>query len=154
MMTAADFYPSTEAPTSLVSLMDGSPVGLGLLLDSELERSSQVFFCPDSDQPDVARAELKNVGVQQAQSSYYYRHASVALPYDPPGVDVLSPGHIVLGRLGSNRNGQPISALVMDTQFIVSPAFGQLGIATRHPPPAAGRQRAVFGRPCRFRVQF
>jgi prepilin-type processing-associated H-X9-DG protein len=131
MMTAMDFYPSTGAPTSLVSLMGGSPVGLGLLLNSELERSAQVFFCPDSDQPDVAQAELRNVGVQQAQSSYYYRHASVALQYDPPGVDVLSPAHIVIGQLGSNRNGQPIRALVMDTQFIVSPAFGQFGITTR-----------------------
>ncbi len=131
IMTAADFYPSTGAPTSLVSLMDGSPVGLGLLLDIELERSSPVFFCPDADQQDVARAQLSLVGVQQAQSSYYYRHASVALPYDPPGVDVLSPDHIVLDRLGSNRNGEPIRALVMDTQFIVSPAFGQFGITTR-----------------------
>ena len=49
-MTAADLYRSTGSPTSLVSLMGGSPVGLGLLLGSELEQP-QVFFCPDSDQP-------------------------------------------------------------------------------------------------------
>ena len=131
MMTASDFYPCTGAPTSLVSLMGGSPVGLGLLRNNELDRTSRVFFCPDSDQPEIARAELAKVGVQQAQSSYYYRHASVARQYDPPGVDVLSPDHIQLGRLGLNRNGQPIRALVMDTQFIVSSDFGQFGITTR-----------------------
>ena len=131
IMTAADFYPSTGAPTSLVSLMDGSPVGLGLLLDSELKGNPQVFFCPDSDQPDVALAQMKLVGVQQAQSSYFYRHASVTLPYDPPGVDVLDPDHIVIDRLGVNRNGDQIRALVMDTQFFVSPDFAQFGITTR-----------------------
>ena len=131
IMTASDFYPSTGAPTSLVSLMDGRPVGLGLLLGSELKRSPQVLFCPDSDQSVDAQAELKKVGVQQALSSYYYRHASVALQYDPPGVNVLNPNHIKIDRLGSNRNGQPIRALAMDTQFIVSPDFAQFGITTR-----------------------
>jgi prepilin-type N-terminal cleavage/methylation domain-containing protein len=131
IMTAADFYPSTGAPTSLVSLMDGSPVGLGLLLNSGLEQTPQVFFCPDSDQRDVAEAELKKVGAQQAQSSYFYRHASVTRQFDPPGVDVLSSNHIKLDRLGSNRNGDPIRALVMDTQFIVSPDFAQFDVNTR-----------------------
>ncbi len=131
MMTASDFYPSTGAPTSLVSLMDGRPVGLGLLLKYDLEHSPQVLYCPDSDQSVVAQAELKKVGVEQAMCSYFYRHASVARKYDPPGVNVLNPGHIVIGRLGSNRNGDPIRALVMDTQFIVSPDFGQFGIETR-----------------------
>jgi prepilin-type N-terminal cleavage/methylation domain-containing protein/prepilin-type processing-associated H-X9-DG protein len=131
MMTAADFYPSTGAPTSLVSLMDGSPVGLGLLLSSEVEQSPQVFFCPESDQRAVADAELKKVGVRQAQSSYFYRHASVTWQFDPPGVDVLSPDHIKLDHLGTNRNGDPIRALVMDTQFIVSPDFAQFGVYTR-----------------------
>ncbi len=130
-MTAADFYPSTGAPTSLVTLMNGSPVGLGLLLQSEVERSPQVFFCPDSDQPDIAQAELKKVGIQQAQCSYFYRHASVTLQFDPFGVDVMSPDHIRLDKLGVNRNGDPIRALVMDTQFTVSPDFAQFGIYTR-----------------------
>jgi prepilin-type N-terminal cleavage/methylation domain-containing protein len=131
IMTAADFYPSTGAPTSLVSLMDGRPVGLGLLLSGDLERSPQVFFCPDSDQQAVAQAELAKVGVQQAQCSYFYRHASVTLQFDPPDVDVLSPDHIKLDHLGTNRNGDPIRALVMDTQFIVSSDFGQFGVTTR-----------------------
>ena len=131
MMTASDFYPSTGAPTPLVSLMDGSPVGLGLLLHGELERTPQVLFCPDTDQPADAQAEMRKVGVQQAVSSYYYRHASVARQFDPPGVNVFSSNHIKLDQLGSNRNGQPIRALVMDTQFIVSPDFAQFGITTR-----------------------
>ena len=130
MMTAADFYPSTGAPTSLVSLMGGSPVGLGLMLDSELRLTPQILFCPDSDQPAVSLAELKKVGLQQAQCSYFYRHASTTWQFDPPGVDPLASDHIVLDRLGSNRNGDPICALVMDTQFIVSPSFGQFGVMT------------------------
>jgi prepilin-type N-terminal cleavage/methylation domain-containing protein len=131
IMSATDFYPSTGAPTSLVSLMGGSPVGLGLLLSEELKGSPQTFFCPDSDQPAVAQAELAKVGVQEAQSSYYYRHASVTRQFDPPGVDVLSPSNIKLGILGMNRNGQPVRALVMDTQFTVSSAFAQFGVNTR-----------------------
>jgi prepilin-type processing-associated H-X9-DG protein len=131
MMTALDFYPSTGAPTSLISLSNGQPVGLGLLLKTELARQPQVLFCPDSDQPLDEQAELANVGVQQAQCSYYYRHASVALQYDPPGVDVMSPDHILLDDLGNNRNGQPISALVMDTQFLVPDGFAAFDITPR-----------------------
>ncbi|MGA2034970.1 MAG: type II secretion system protein [Thermoguttaceae bacterium] len=132
MMTAMDFYPSTGAPTSLVSLMDGTPVGLGLLLKNELGGQAGVFFCPDSDQkPTDAESDLGLVGVGQAQSSYYYRHASVARKYDPPGMDVLHPDHIELDNLGPNRNGLPIRALVMDTQFVVSPDFAQFGITPR-----------------------
>jgi prepilin-type N-terminal cleavage/methylation domain-containing protein/prepilin-type processing-associated H-X9-DG protein len=131
IMTAMDFYPSTGAPTSLISLMNGKPVGLGLLLKGELERQPAVLFCPDSDQRLDAEAELAKVGKQQAQCSYYYRHASVTRQYDPPGVDVLSPGHIKLDQLGLNRNGQPIRALVMDTEFMVSEDFAEFGVVPR-----------------------
>jgi prepilin-type N-terminal cleavage/methylation domain-containing protein len=129
--TAADLYPSTGAPTSLISLFGGSPVGLGLLLNSELERSPQVLFCPDSDQGVIAQTELAKVGTDQAQCSYFYRHASVTLQFDPFGVDVMSPNHIKLDHLGTNRNGDPIRALVMDSQFIVSPDFAQFGVNPR-----------------------
>jgi prepilin-type N-terminal cleavage/methylation domain-containing protein len=131
MMTATDFYPSTGAPTTLISLMNGKPVGLGLLLKAELEGQRRVLFCPDSDQPLEADAELAKVGVQQAQSSYYYRHASVARQFDPPGVNVLRPEHVQLNHLGSNRNGQPIRALVMDSQFLVPTGFAAFGITPR-----------------------
>ena len=131
MMTATDFYPSTGAPTSLISLMNGKPVGLGLMLQQELSSQPRFLFCPGSDQPVDADAELAKVGVQQAQGSYYYRHASVARQYDPPGVDVLSPDHVRLDNLGANRNGQPIRALVIDSQFLVPAGFAGFGITPR-----------------------
>jgi prepilin-type N-terminal cleavage/methylation domain-containing protein len=131
MMTATDFYPSTGAPTTLISLSNGKPVGLGLLLKEELAGRSRTLFCPESDQPEDADAELAKVGVQQAQCSYYYRHASVARQYDPPGVNVLTPDHIDLANLGNNRNGQPIRALVMDCQFLVPPGFAEFGVTSR-----------------------
>ena len=131
MMTALDFYPSTGAATSLISLMDGQPVGLGLLLKEQLESQSRVLFCPDSDQPLDADAELAKVGKQQAQCSYYYRHASVPYLYDPPGFNIASLDHVQLDHLGSNRNGQPIRALVIDSQFLVPDGFAQFGITPR-----------------------
>jgi prepilin-type N-terminal cleavage/methylation domain-containing protein/prepilin-type processing-associated H-X9-DG protein len=134
MMTALDFYPSTGAPTSLISLSNGQPVGLGLLLKEELAQQPRVLFCPDSDQPMDEDAELANVGKQQAQCSYYYRHASAWWQYDaaaPPGVNVMSPDHVLLDDLGFNRNGQAICALVMDTQFLVPDGFAEFGITPR-----------------------
>src|SRR5438477_10429797 len=44
----ADFYPSTGAPTSLISLRGGAPVALGLLLQQHLSNQSKVLFCPGS----------------------------------------------------------------------------------------------------------
>jgi len=134
MMTALDFYPSTGAPTSLISLSNGQPVGLGLLLKEELAQQPRVLFCPDSDQPMDEDAELANVGKQQAQSSYYYRHASAWWQYDaaaPAGVNVMRPGHIQLDDLGVNRNGQAICALVMDAQFLVPDGFAEFDITPR-----------------------
>lgn len=117
-LSPSDFYPSTGAPTSLVSLRTGKPVGLGLLLEQHLCRQPEVIFCPDPDQFVSADTELANVGVRQAQCSYYYRHASVTRlfdsPTDPP------PHHIALSDLGRNRNGRPVRALAVDTQFLCS----------------------------------
>src|SRR5882724_5855531 len=47
----SDFYPSTGAPTSLISLRSGAPVGLGLLLQQHLCNQPRVLFCPGGDQP-------------------------------------------------------------------------------------------------------
>src|SRR6185436_11313386 len=44
-MTPANFYPSTGAPTSLLSLQSGEPVALGLLLKSYLAAQPRVLFC-------------------------------------------------------------------------------------------------------------
>jgi prepilin-type N-terminal cleavage/methylation domain-containing protein/prepilin-type processing-associated H-X9-DG protein len=130
VLTTTNFYPSTGAPTSLISLMNGQPVGLGLMLKYELAQDPGVLFCPGSDQPMNADVELAKVGTAQAQCSYYYRHASVDRLYDTSS-DVLSPDHIDLGNLGLNRNGKPIRALVMDTQFPVGPGFAEFGIVPR-----------------------
>lgn len=144
MMTASDFYPSTGAPTSLISLRNGKPVGLGLTLSRELSKSPRVLFCPGSEQPLHADAELERVGRGQAQSSYYYRHASVTRRYDPPGAQVLSPDHVRLDKLGLNRSGKPIRALAIDTQFAASPEFEAFGIKprTHHAEKVANALRA------------
>src|SRR6476659_1164187 len=62
----SDFYPSTGAPTSLISLQTGDPVGLGLLLQNYLATQPKVLFCPSSDQPFDTIAELAKVGTYQA----------------------------------------------------------------------------------------
>ena len=131
VMTASEFYPSTGAPTSLVSLRNGQPVALGLMLTRELFESPGVLFCPGSEQPFDAHTELSKVGHGQAQSSYYYRHASVTRLFDPVGADVLSPQQIRLDNLGANRTGKPVRALVIDTQFQVPPEFDAFGIRPR-----------------------
>jgi len=116
----ASFYPSTGAPTSLLSLQTGAPVGLGLLLQLHLASQPKVLFCPGSDQPLDADAELAQVGRRQAQGSYYYRHGGNTRLFDNPAFPE-EPAHLLLANLGNNRNGQPIRALAIDTQFL-SPA--------------------------------
>ena len=124
VMTARDFYTSTGAPTSLISLMSGQPVGLGLLLKTQLEGQGRSLFCPDSDQPISADAELAKVGLHQAQCSYYYRHASVAQPFDPPGVNVLAPtisNSTILAKIGMECRFGPWSSTPNSWFPMVSP---------------------------------
>ena len=137
--SAADFYPSTGAPTSLISLGNGAPVGLGLLLQDQLCNQPKALFCPSSDQPLDANAQLANVGVRQAQCSFYYRHAGNTQLFDSPSLSVLTPDHIKLDDLGNNRNGLPIRALVIDTQFLCAPDMAIFGItpSTHHHQRAA-----------------
>jgi prepilin-type N-terminal cleavage/methylation domain-containing protein/prepilin-type processing-associated H-X9-DG protein len=126
----ADFYPSTGAPTSLISLQSGAPVGLGLLLPAYLARDSKVLFCPGGDQRLDADAELAKVGVRQAQSSYYYRHAGNTRLFDDPTQPVpVAP--LRLDDLGLNRLGQPVRALALDTQFLCPPDLATFGIKPR-----------------------
>jgi prepilin-type N-terminal cleavage/methylation domain-containing protein len=134
----ADFYPSTGAPTSLISLQSGAPVGLGLLLAQQLSGQPRVLFCPGSDQPLDASAELAKVGTSQVQSSYYYRHAGNTRLFDTPGAPA-EPDHIRLDHLGLNRNGVPIRALVIDTLFLCPPDLATFNIK----PRTHHRQRAV-----------
>jgi prepilin-type N-terminal cleavage/methylation domain-containing protein/prepilin-type processing-associated H-X9-DG protein len=107
----ADFYPSTGAPTSLISLQAGSPVGLGLLLQQHLAEQPRVLFCPGSDQTLDAATELARVGRSQAQSSYYYRHDGNTLLFDNPA---------------TNRR-----ALAIDTIFLSPPDLAPFNVKPR-----------------------
>lgn len=134
-----DLYPSTGAPTSLISLGSGAPVALGLLLSQHLAAQPRVLFCPSSDQPMSTDAQLANVGVRQAQCGYYYRHAGNTQLFDSPNAALAPPDHIKLDDLGNNRTGAPIRALVIDTQFLCSPAMATFGIT----PSTHHRQRSA-----------
>jgi prepilin-type processing-associated H-X9-DG protein len=128
-----DLYPSTGAPTSLISLGNGAPVALGLLLQSYVARQPKVLFCPGSDQFLDTDAQLAQVGRSQAQCSYYYRHAGNTLLFDNSASPFV-PTHIKLDSLGANRNGQPIRALAIDTEFLCSPALAAYNVlpSTHH----------------------
>ena len=132
----SDFYPSTGSPTSLLSLRNsGAPVGLGLMLEEELAQTPKALFCPGSDQPADADAELAKVGISQAQSAYYYRHGGVTkLFYNPPA----EPDCTRLENPGLNRNGKPIRALVLDTQFLCSSS-----VAAYNVKPSTHHQQAT-----------
>jgi len=125
-VTGSNFYTVTGNVTSLLSLEDGEPVGLGLLLKDYLARQPMVLFCPGADQPSEAQDQLARVGTSQAQSDYYYRHASVALLRGDP-----VSFHVRLSNLGRNRNGLPISALVSDVQFLAHESLAAFRVKTR-----------------------
>jgi hypothetical protein len=126
----AEFYPSTGAPTTLLSLRSGAPVGLGLLLADHLGGQSRALFCPGSDQPLDAGAELARVGSGQSQGSYYYRHGGNTNLFDQPGL-VAPPEHLRLSDLGRNRNGVPVRALAIDSLFLCPPELAAFNIKPR-----------------------
>ena len=126
----ASLYPSTGAPTSLVSLQGGAPVGLGLLLEEHLAGQPKALFCPGSDRPLDAEAELAKVGKFQAQGSYYYRHGGNTQLFDSPGSTNPAP-RLQLDNLGNNRNGLPIRALAMDTMFLCPPSLAAFSVIPR-----------------------
>lgn len=125
----SNFYPGTGDVTSLLSMLNGQPVGLGLMIKTYLASTPRVLFCPGTDQTDDALAELALVGNGQAQCDYFYRHGSNDAFSDaitPPSVD-----HIRLGHLGLNSVGRPIRALVMDQDYIAGADLASFGIYTR-----------------------
>jgi len=126
----ANFYPSTGAPTSLISLQSGAPVGLGLLLSQHLSDQPKVLFCPGTDQVVDTDAELAKVGLSQAQCSYYYRHGGNTQLFDNPA-NKNAPEHLQLDNLGLNRNGVPIRALVIDTLFLCPPDLASFNVKPR-----------------------
>jgi prepilin-type N-terminal cleavage/methylation domain-containing protein/prepilin-type processing-associated H-X9-DG protein len=125
-VTGSNFYTVTGNVTSLLSLEDGAPVGLGLLLKNYLSHQPKVIFCPGADQPSEAELQLSRVGTSQAQSDFYYRHASVALLTGKPDMY-----HITLGDLGANSKGKKISALVTDVQFLAHSSLASFQVKTR-----------------------
>jgi prepilin-type N-terminal cleavage/methylation domain-containing protein/prepilin-type processing-associated H-X9-DG protein len=125
-ITGSNFYTVTGNVTSLLSLEDGAPVGLGLMLKNYLSHQSNVLFCPGADQPSEAEDQLSRVGTAQAQSDYYYRHASVALLKGTP-----MKFHIKLSDLGRNSKGHPIAALVTDVQFLAHQSLASFQVKTR-----------------------
>ena len=124
--SASNFYPTTGAVTSLISLEGGDPVGLGLLLDTQLAKTKKVLFCPDPDQDFFADFELGKVGRAQAQADYFYRHGSG----DSLDADA-GPQHIKLAALGANRQGRPIRALAMDANYLIGASFMWFGVQQR-----------------------
>jgi len=90
----------------------------------------KVLFCPGSDQPVNAASELAKVGVNQAQCSYYYRHAGNTQLFDSPGTNA-TPAHIRLDALGDNRNGVPIRALAIDAIFLCPPDLELFNVKRR-----------------------
>lgn len=125
----AMLYPSTGAPTSLLSLQDGSPAALGLLLGHSLSAQPRVLFCPGADQPLSSSDELARVGQGQAQGSYYYRHAGNTRLFDD--LTATNSPVLRLDNLGLNRQGQPIRALAMDAQFLCAPDLAAFNVRTR-----------------------
>jgi prepilin-type N-terminal cleavage/methylation domain-containing protein len=125
-VTGSNFYTVTGDVTSLLSLEDGAPVGLGLLLKHYLAQQPTVLFCPGADQPSEAREQLARVGSSQAQSDFYYRHASVALLTGTPKAF-----HVRLSNLGRNSKGQSIAALASDVQFLAHPSLAVFQVKTR-----------------------
>ena len=126
----ASFYPSTGTPTSLLSLQGGAPVGVGLLLKQYLAEQPKVLFCPAADQPLDADTELARVGTTQAQGSYYYRHGSNTQLFDNPA-STNPPPCLRLDNLGNNRNGRPVRALALDSQFLCPPDLEAFNVKPR-----------------------
>ncbi|MCP4608038.1 MAG: DUF1559 domain-containing protein [Planctomycetes bacterium] len=125
-VTGSNFYTVTGDVTSLLSLEDGAPVGLGLLLEDYLKQQPTVLFCPGADQLSEASEQLAKVGQAQAQSDFYYRHGSVALLTGKPNTY-----NIRLSDLGKNSKGQPIAALATDVQFLAHPSLASFQVKTR-----------------------
>ena len=121
-----NFYNVIGNVTSLISLSNRKPVGLGLLLDKYLAAQPKALFCPGVDQPTDAARQLARFGHYETQCDYYYRHGSV---WQMSGTPELK--HIRLSQLGRNRKNRPISALVMDIQFLAHPSLRPWGVLTR-----------------------
>jgi prepilin-type processing-associated H-X9-DG protein len=106
------------------------------MLRDYLSATPKILFCPGSDQIVDEDAELAKVGTTQAQGSYYYRHGGVTELFFTP---LSEPESIHLDNPGNNRNGKPIRALAIDSQFLCSPAVAVFNVRphTHHKQAAA-----------------
>jgi prepilin-type N-terminal cleavage/methylation domain-containing protein len=126
----SSLYPVTGLVTSQLSLNDGRPMALGLLLAGHLGRNPAILFCPGADEPIDAQKELSKVGKSQAICSYFYRHGSNTLTtINTP--HHLWDDHISLANLGLNNRGQRIRALIVDQNFITDVPLAAFGIVNR-----------------------
>jgi len=108
------------------------------MLSQQLSTQPKVLFCPGADQPLNADTQLANVGVRQAQCSFYYRHGGNTLIFDSP-IPSTNGTPIKLDAMGNNRDGFPIRALAIDTQFVCAPGMASFGIS----PTTHHQQRSV-----------
>jgi len=78
----------------------------GILLEGYIGRA-EMMFCPDDDSsgPLTEVRKITDRLAQDAYCSYYYRQLDAQSSLQPTGV---------LGSLGDNANGFPVSALLMD----------------------------------------
>lgn len=128
--SASNFYPVTGLVTSQVSMQNGEPMALGLLIEDHLGTQAHVLFCPGSDQQTDADAELAKVGRRQAVSGFFYRHGSNTLLTAKQPLSTWD-DHIRLDDLGDNRDGRPIRALTVDQNFLIDTPLPAWGIINR-----------------------
>jgi len=98
-------------------------------LDAGSQNTSVFANTATGSEDHIANADgrqLARVGSAQAQSDYYYRHASVALLTGRPQTF-----HIRLSNLGRNSKGQPIAALATDVQFLAHSSLAAFQVKTR-----------------------
>jgi len=116
-----DFYVIDGMVTSEISTINGDLVGIGLLLQGYMSDAKEAFFCPGADQTVSVQGELDRVGKGSVISGYLYRHGGNTfvdgLAYrSNPGANPLDK-RTRLDRLGANREGLDIRALLMDNNF-------------------------------------
>lgn len=126
----SNLYPVTGLVTSQLSLADGRPMALGLLLSRHLDNQTSILFCPGADEKVDAKRELAKVGKRQAICGYYYRHGSNTLATAQQPHDTWD-DRIKLENLGKNSNGKPIRALIVDQNFLTSVPLAPFGIVNR-----------------------
>lgn len=121
-----DFYIINGMTTSQISDKFGNPVGAGVMLDDYLSDTPEILFCPGADQPIKAKDELERFGVGSVISGYTYRHASNTRDEQWEAFATGVPLQTIpqLDALGTNTNGDDITALFIDNNFLANAISG------------------------------